>query len=922
MTNRKFNVVPTKSTIVTADRVVLIDSEDSMKLKQADATAFKGVKGDTGDTGPAGPIGATGLAWPAGPQGPTGATGATGAPGATWGQWTSINSVVLTSGTHAPGTLDTYTINYSNSTTSTFQVYNGENGVAGNSGNNTYMMSGVASDISGYGSLPSLNAYVSGSTDVTFTSLTTADTLIKSFSTDLGFPNVTVVPAGTFTVHYEINKLANSHSYITFARIYKRSSTGVETLLFTTDESSSISANTIQSIDLSAVSVSPISMLVSDRLVVKVYAHMVDNTGDVNLRVDGATQARFITPVVTVDATNFIPYTGATADVNLGSKKITANSIELGNASDTTISRLSAWVVAIEGVAIPAIAPSTSGNVMTSNGTSWISSAPASSGHIIKDEGTTLATRPSLNFKGANITVTDNALENSTDVTITPTTLSPAYTVTNVTTDRTFDADSTSINELADVLGTVIQDITLYSGIGGGGSGTNLAYIASPTNGLVTSDTGTDATIPLADGTNAGLMTAAEKTKVGNTSGTNTWDETKSSIETKLGVATSSNSGYLSSTDWSTFNGKQPAGTYSTDIHSNITALNAVSGTNTGNQTITNTFDTTSHTVTMSASGGSVQLIEGSGITLTTWGTSSDGTVTIAATNVGTVTNSTNLDANYLVLGDGSGVVKTNGNYITDGDGNLRLGVGQVTDGSISFKQMNSLFQASISAAATNLTTNRVVSLPNESGTIALTSIVSDTVFWAGWDGDTTKAPSKNAVYDEMELKAPKLNAVLDYPTLTGTVIINVGTPTVGDVLTCNDTTGEVIWAPATWGAGWFAEIRIQDYSGSATIGILGMYDATRTGTLQEVTIISDTRPVGSNLVAELRKNSTTSGNVLSSALQVTTTETATNGRYVWSPISSFTSTAIAAGDVFYVVLTSVGSTTAALNARVILRYT
>lgn len=49
-----------------------------------------------------------------------------------------------------------------------------------------------------------------------------------------------------------------------------------------------------------------------------------------------------------------------------------------------------------------------------------------------------------------------------------------------------------------------------------------------------------------------------------------------------------------------------------------------------------------------------------------------------------------------------------------------------------------------------------------------------------------------------MELKAPKLNAVLDYPTLTGTVIINVGTPTVGDVLTCNDTTGEVIWAPAT----------------------------------------------------------------------------------------------------------------------------
>jgi hypothetical protein len=41
-----------------------------------------------------------------------------------------------------------------------------------------------------------------------------------------------------------------------------------------------------------------------------------------------------------------------------------------------------------------------------------------------------------------------------------------------------------------------------------------------------------------------------------NLSGTNTGDETKSSIETKLGAATSSNSGYLTSTDWSTFNNK------------------------------------------------------------------------------------------------------------------------------------------------------------------------------------------------------------------------------------------------------------------------------------------------------------------------------------------------------------------------------
>ena len=43
---------------------------------------------------------------------------------------------------------------------------------------------------------------------------------------------------------------------------------------------------------------------------------------------------------------------------------------------------------------------------------------------------------------------------------------------------------------------------------------TNLAYTAGVSNGVVTSDTGSNATIPLADGTNAGLFSAAQKTKL------------------------------------------------------------------------------------------------------------------------------------------------------------------------------------------------------------------------------------------------------------------------------------------------------------------------------------------------------------------------------------------------------------------------
>jgi hypothetical protein len=48
------------------------------------------------------------------------------------------------------------------------------------------------------------------------------------------------------------------------------------------------------------------------------------------------------------------------------------------------------------------------------------------------------------------------------------------------------------------------------------GGATNLAYSPGAANGVVTSDTGTDATIPAADGTNAGLLLPAQFVKLGH----------------------------------------------------------------------------------------------------------------------------------------------------------------------------------------------------------------------------------------------------------------------------------------------------------------------------------------------------------------------------------------------------------------------
>lgn len=101
-----------------------------------------------------------------------------------------------------------------------------------------------------------------------------------------------------------------------------------------------------------------------------------------------------------------------------------------------------------------------------------------------------------------------------------------------------------------------------------GATKTKITYDAK---GLVTA--GDDATTAdIADSSDRRYCTDAQKTIIGNTSGTNTGDETQSTIKTKLGAASTSADGYLSSTDWNTFNGKQASGNYVTALTGDVTA--------------------------------------------------------------------------------------------------------------------------------------------------------------------------------------------------------------------------------------------------------------------------------------------------------------------------------------------------------------
>ena len=63
-------------------------------------------------------------------------------------------------------------------------------------------------------------------------------------------------------------------------------------------------------------------------------------------------------------------------------------------------------------------------------------------------------------------------------------------------------------------LNPITGKLDYYEAPGSGGGGANLSYAALPSTGVVASDSGTDATIPLASSVNAGLFSPAEKTKL------------------------------------------------------------------------------------------------------------------------------------------------------------------------------------------------------------------------------------------------------------------------------------------------------------------------------------------------------------------------------------------------------------------------
>ena len=197
-----------------------------------------------------------------------------------------------------------------------------------------YEFANIASGVSTYLTAQWLANYTAGAKANITATVGTTGTLITSFITQSGYPNITVLPVGTIAVTYESKKASGNKAYYTYAELYRRTTGGTETLLATTDLSNGYTLNTTEQNTLPAYIAAPVAFAATDRVVVKIYAYTSQGTDSITISFDENTNSGLQLPALPASAAQFVPYNNPTANLAMGVYNITANGLN----STSTIS--------------------------------------------------------------------------------------------------------------------------------------------------------------------------------------------------------------------------------------------------------------------------------------------------------------------------------------------------------------------------------------------------------------------------------------------------------------------------------------------------------------------------------------------------------------------------------------------------------
>lgn len=198
-----------------------------------------------------------------------------------------------------------------------------------------YYLQGTASDIATYKKM--LISVFTPKTTLSTAGLAAGNTVLQNFATDPGIPGLSFIPEGEIQFHIHAAKTAGNKTTIIFAQIWEVSAAGVDIGLIATTEASPNIATTETEYTLAAILAAPYVLAGTGSRIVARVTVTVSGGGaapTIAIYYGVGADSHVEMPSNTIDASNFVPYTGAQADVNLGTRLIASPSIGMTLIAD------------------------------------------------------------------------------------------------------------------------------------------------------------------------------------------------------------------------------------------------------------------------------------------------------------------------------------------------------------------------------------------------------------------------------------------------------------------------------------------------------------------------------------------------------------------------------------------------------------
>ena len=215
-------------------------------------------------------------------------------------------------------------------------------------GSLTYYLTDTASSVATY--LQQTIAPFTPKTTLPFASEPIGTDVLQNWATNAGVPGLPFIPAGVYTFHIHAAKTGGGNAVL-FAEFWEVSSVGVDIAKIGTTEVSDLLPGTEHEFVLQFVdgNVYPLASTAS-RIVCRVFATVTAFATDIALYVGDEADSHISLPANVVDVSNYVPYTGAVANVVLGAHGLSAG---LGGVGAVDFSAGSSSVPARTGTGSP-----------------------------------------------------------------------------------------------------------------------------------------------------------------------------------------------------------------------------------------------------------------------------------------------------------------------------------------------------------------------------------------------------------------------------------------------------------------------------------------------------------------------------------------------------------------------------------------